>query len=221
MVADFGYGILVVSFLVALYSVGAAVYGRTQPLAGAGRIGAAGHAAHLAADLAFGGLPDLSAGQQSFRGLLRLRGDQPQHAHLSEGDRLVGRTGRLAALLVVADVGLCLAGHAAQMGPRPRIPALGHRGLFHHAWPSSWRCPSSLKIPLPACGSDSAGEMVKAMIQPLASHRGAFAGRWARPEPAAAPPGHDHPPAHALSGLCLLCHPVCLRHGRAHHRPHR
>ena len=47
------------------------------------------------------------------------------------------------------------------------------------------------------------------------------AARWTGIEPAPAPPGHGHPSAHALSWLCLFRHPVCLRHGRAHHRPHR
>ena len=44
---------------------------------------------------------------------------------------------------------------------------------------------------------------------------------WTRPQPASAPPGHDHPPAHALPRIRSLRHPVRLRHRRAGNGTHR
>ena len=43
---------------------------------------------------------------------------------------------------------------------------------------------------------------------------------WKRAEPAAAPPGYDHSPADALPWLCLVCDPLRLRHRCPGHRPH-
>ena len=43
----------------------------------------------------------------------------------------------------------------------------------------------------------------------------------AGPQPAAAPPGDDDPPADALHGLRRLLDPVRVRHRRADHAPHR
>jgi cytochrome c-type biogenesis protein CcmF len=47
------------------------------------------------------------------------------------------------------------------------------------------------------------------------------AGRRPRPEPAAAGPGHDHPPAHAVHGLRGLLGGVCVCRGRAARRQAR
>ena len=47
------------------------------------------------------------------------------------------------------------------------------------------------------------------------------AGRGRGPQPAAAPPGDDDPPADALHGLRRLLDPVRVRHRRADHAPHR
>ena len=55
------------------------------------------------------------------------------------------------------------------------------------------------------------GTEVSQMFAPAGAAADHPAG-WARAEPAAAPSRHDHPPAHALPGLCLLRDPLCLRH---------
>ena len=117
MIAYIGFGVLVIAFLVTVYSVIAAIYGeRTK---NAAFVESARRAMLLTWPLLTLARrdPDLSAGQQPLRGTVRLRSNQPQHAHLPEGDCLVGRTSRFAAVLVLADVGVRLAGHLAQMGP--------------------------------------------------------------------------------------------------------
>jgi hypothetical protein len=127
MLAQFGYGILVVTFLLALYSVGIAVFGyftKSSSLV---------ESARRSMLLTF---PLLSVAALSLITLL-VRGDfsvqfvyevtsKSMPTYLKD-HRLVGRTGWLAGLLVVADVRVRVAGHPAQMGPRPRVPAVGDR----------------------------------------------------------------------------------------------
>ena len=45
--------------------------------------------------------------------------------------------------------------------------------------------------------------------------------RWTWTKPASSPPGHDHPSPNALSWLRLFCHSVCVRHRCIDHGPHR
>ncbi len=132
MIANLGYGALVSDVSDLLYGVGAAFYGARSNKAA--WVDSARNAMLLTFPLLT--LSALSiiylAGQRQLRGRICLLGDQQQHAALPEDHRLVGRAGWLAGLLVLADVGLCLGGDPAQMGPRPRIPALGDRGLPGH-----------------------------------------------------------------------------------------
>ena len=81
-----------------------------------------------------------------------------------------------------------------------------------------------------------AGDLLRKPICPLLAEHGrrrnhfhaaaaerhpVHAGRWPRPEPASASSGHDHPSADALSGIRVLRHTLRLRHGSADHGPQR
>ena len=219
MIANLGYGALVVTLLVSLFGVGAAFYGaRTNKKAW---VDSARNAMLLTFPLLT--LAALCiiylADQRPLRGRICRLGDQQQHADLPADHCLVGRAGWFAGVLVLADVCLCHCGHPAQMGPRPRVPALGDRGLPGH--PGLFPDPDHLLreslCPL------LAARRWECRSRPC-STAGAHAldpGRWARAEPPAAPSRHDHPPAHALPGFCFLRDPICFCHCRPDHRAHR
>ena len=128
MVANLGFGLLVITFVVALYSAGAAVYGAIKK-------------SHAWVESARYGMlltwPLITLSALSIITLLLTNHFEVQYVYavtsrampdVLESHRTVGRAGWLLDLLVLADVGLRLAGHAAQVGARPRVPALGHRG---------------------------------------------------------------------------------------------
>ncbi len=82
MLAEFGYGVLVVTFVLALYSVGAAIYGYFNKSA------ALVESARRSMLLTFPLLTvaavvlDHASGARRFPGPVRVRGDQQVHAHL-------------------------------------------------------------------------------------------------------------------------------------------
>lgn len=118
MFAEFGYGILVVSFLVAIYGVIAAIYGAQNKSA------TLVESARRAMLLTFP-LITLSAVTLIYL----LVNDHYEVAFVYEvtsrsmptserNHRLVGWTGRLPRILVVPHVRLCIGSHPAQMGSR-------------------------------------------------------------------------------------------------------
>ncbi len=66
MIADFGYGVIVTAFLVALYSVGAAIYGERTKSAGWVEFGSPRHAIVVAAHFPLCRLVDLFACHELF-----------------------------------------------------------------------------------------------------------------------------------------------------------
>ena len=129
MIAEIGYGLLAVAFFVALYSVTAAIYGvrtKSQRLVESAR----------RAMLLLWPLITLAAAcliyllinnhfEVSFVYEVTSR-EMPTYL------KVTAWWGGISRLLVVVDVGLRLAGHVAQMEPRPRISAVGHRGDVDH-----------------------------------------------------------------------------------------
>ncbi|MCK7519807.1 MAG: hypothetical protein MZV64_19800 [Ignavibacteriales bacterium] len=87
-----------------------------------------------------------------------------------QGDRLVGRTGWLAAVLVMADGGVHIAGHLPQMGPRPRIPAVGDRGQRASRWRSSSGMIVFFENPFAQLWQTFDGNIDRTCFQPAGQH---------------------------------------------------
>jgi len=119
MLANFGFGALVVTFLLALFGASAAVYGYFRKKDR--WVESARRAVLLTFPLVT--LAALSlvyfADYRSLRAALCILRHQQRYASLFESHSPMGRPGRLSALLVLADVGLCLCGHAASVEAGP------------------------------------------------------------------------------------------------------
>ena len=111
----------------------------------------------------------------------------------------VGHAGRLAAALVDPARAVRERGAVPHAALAARDRALGHRRARR----------GGRLLPAPDGGL---GEPVRHARRP--------AGRGRGPQPAAAPPGDDDPPADALHGLRRLLDPVRVRHRRADDAPH-
>ena len=119
MFAEFGSSILVITFILALYSIGAALFGQfrqNQKWV---------ESARLAMLLTFPLLTVTSlvliyllvTNDFSVKFVYEVTStDMPTYLKVTA---LWGGAGRVAALLVLADGGLCLGGDPAQVGPRP------------------------------------------------------------------------------------------------------
>ena len=127
MIGQIGYLALVLTFVVALYGAGAAAYGAVQ-----GKpawVESARHAMLLTFPLlsvtALAIILLLTTGQYGYEYVAAVTSNaMPVYLKITA---LVGRSGRVAALLVVADGGLRIGGRAAPLGPRSRVSALGGR----------------------------------------------------------------------------------------------
>ena len=133
MIANLGYGALIITFLVALYGIGAALYGlwKHKP--------AWVDSARNAMLLTF---PLLTLSALSIIYLLVTDHYEVEyvanvtsrsHAHVPEGNRTLGWAGWLVDFLVMADVGFRFGSHFAQLGTRSRISALGDRDFVDYA----------------------------------------------------------------------------------------